>query len=950
MEVNDDGTQGSETVENETHGEATGVSRRSFLQASGAVAGLAALGVGTGRANAAAAGSGASRDFLNWRVREAAHVWERGYRGRPDRTLALTDSGVEARHPDLGPWNGVRAEIRDGELVLPASTRERVDTGEGESFSGTIGPGTFLDPVQRIHEFTTPDGVEEIDATMTWTPESIEGQGEDLELYLDRRVDGEWRRVAASTNAGQPERVVNYVAAGENYRFVVETYVNVTADYEITADYFAYEGTFEALDPSAVFADVDPSDITADTPKTVGWYDAGSRYGTYDAPRDPDGHGSHCTSIMAGSGRASAIDPDSVIEESPRTVLAAGDVVTYEVDAAAGTGVYASAYGDAIEIIIEGPDGQELDSSAVGSDTSEWDNNVAESPTVHASGTATYTVHVRPAGGETASTGRLERVSVGAFLDPASTAADRTGEAQSLHGGLAPDSSVVGLQGLSGPTHDLGEHAGAFAETFNMRAVNMSWGYTGGLPLGAFGGLVDSIPARIKQIAEAGVLTVTAAGNAATPANGNGSPGIADEAVSVAATGPLDGLVAYSSGGVGGIDEDDGGVYMKPEITAPGGSLTDLAVAALAGDPDLPESEQPPIRDYTGKAGTSMASPYVTGVSGLVAQAMEEDAPADIALPAPGAAGIDDVYRFKQALLATASETVFTAAPYHRAHAPTYDFGGRDPYEGFGRVNPGAAVDAVSRELPASLSAEVGLNVPEDERAVAGHVTAGPGTLDVSVSFSHYSGANKGMAEAAPHVDLFVYDAANPGKNGDPNVLGRAQGLQGDASLSVSFGRDAAERTVYVVAKLVNVPGATNGYDVQAHLDLTTSFEAGFFVSGSRSDDGTVFTGGQTNQVDLTVNPSEKSRVRDVVPSEWTVLTEHSDDVERVEDAGDVQYVYFKKAKADADTSYTYFVEAPAGAEHSNEYVFGPVEVDPGTGWVAVSGTSDTNVVAALET
>jgi len=247
----------------------------------------------------------------------------------------------------------------------------------------------------------------------------------------------------------------------------------------------------------------------------------------------------------------------------------------------------------------------------------------------------------------------------------------------------------------------------------------------------------------------------------------------------------------------------------------------------------------------------------------------------------------------------------------------------------------------------------MGLNRPEDARAVAGHVQAGPGTVSVDLEFDHYSGGNKGMAEGAPHVDVFVYDAEDPADHGEPNVVARAQGLQGDASATVSLPRDSDERTLFVVAKLVNVPGAVNGYDVQAHCTLAVDVDSGFFVAGTREDDGSAFTGGQTNQVDLAVNPSADSELRDVVPSEWDVITEYSDDVARVEDAGDVKYVHFDAtAVADDETSVTYFAEAPEGGLVSDAYAFGPAEVKPddATGWVAVSGTSDTNVVLGTST
>jgi len=919
-----------------------GVSRRRFLQTTGVAAAAGLVGV-PGAAGAAAAAY--DDTFLNWRVREAMQAWDRGYRGRPDRTVALTDSGIEARHPDLGPWNGVRATIRDGDLVLPKSERERVDLDETESFSGTIGPGTFANPSRTTHEFTTAAGAEGIDATMTWTPEDVQGNGEDIELYLDKQTDDGWERVAASTKGSQPEEVLNYVEADHRYRFVVETWLNVTAEYEIAAEYFEYVGEFEASDPSVVFADAGSD---GDDPKTVGWFDAGPRYGSYRQPRDPNGHGSHCASIMAGTGRGSAVDPDSVTTERPGEVLALGDTREYEVDVEAGSGVFASAYGTAIELLVEGPAGRELDSTSLTSDSAVNDNAVAEAP---AETTGTYTVIVRALDGDLATAARLDAVSVGAFEDPGETDGDRTGTPTGLHSGVAPNQSLLGLQGLSGPTGQLAKHATDFKNTFNVRAVNMSWGYRGGLPLGSVGGILDTVPGGIKDIAQAGILTCAAAGNAATPANGNGSPAVADEAISVCATGPLDGLAAYSSGGIGALDEDEDAVYMKPDVSAPGGILDDVVNAAQTGDPDAPEDEQPAIRDYTGKAGTSMATPFTTGVSGLVAQAMEEDAPDSIAVPEPADTDFADVMRLKQVILATASETAFTAAPYHRAHAPTYDFGGRDPYEGFGRVNPDAAIDAVTRDLEGATDAVVGLNRPEDQRAVAGYVQAGPGTVTADLSFDYYSGGNKGMAEDDPHVDLFVYDAEEPAEHGDPNVVARAQGLAGEASASVALPRGSDQRTFFVVAKLVNVPGAVNGYDVQAHCSLDVAVDDGFFVAGTRSDDGSVFTGGQTDKVDLAVNPSEDSRVRDVVPADWDVLTDYSDDVDRVEEADGVKYVYFTDtATADAETGYTYFAEAPSGIAVSDAYTFGPAEVDPGTGWVSVDGTSDTNVVAGTET
>ncbi|QLG60796.1 S8 family serine peptidase [Halorarum salinum] len=927
-----------DTGEDET---GRGVSRRTFVRASGALAGAGLLG-GVGVRTTAAATDG-DGGFRNWRAIEAQRVWDRGYRGRRDRTIGLTDSGLDSRHPDLGPWNGVTAFLEGGELKLTKPDENdlsRVDTGDGESFSGTMGPGTFATGEEAYHEFTAPEGAEELDASLSWGPV----EDNDLEFRVDAWTGDAWETEARAATGDQPETLVGVpVDPGSDYRFVVEAYLNTTTEYGIDGTYYAIEGTRTTYGDDVVFEGVDGG-ATADTPKTVGWYDAGSRYGSYDRPRDENGHGTHCSSIMGGSGRASAVDADSVTVEEPGVTLdtVAGAALSYDVEADAGTGVFGSAYGAAIELFVEGPEGEELDSATVSADGDPGANVVVEAPAVDS---GTYTVTVRTAEGELDASAYVESVAAGAFLDPEATAGDRETGGDGLHTGVAPDHSLICLQGLSAPTEDLGRHADQFAETFELRAVNMSWGYVGGLPLGAAAGTLDRIPGVVKEIAEAGVLTLAAAGNAATPINGNGSPAVADEAVSVVATGPLDGISGYSSGGIGAIDEDDYDAYMKPDVTAPGGTVTDLANAAMNGVADVPESEQAPIRDYTGKAGTSMAAPFTTGTAGLVAQAMEEDAPDALSLPAPADAAMADAMRLKGVLLATASETALTAAPYHRAKAPTYDFGGRDPFEGYGRLNGDAAVDAVTRELSGTTSETVGLDLPHDERAVAGYVDLGVGNLDASVEFTGYEGEDAGKATAPPHVDLFVYDGGNPADHGEPNVVDRAAGVAGSASVSASEERGGGGSTYLVVAKLVDVPGAVNGDDVRATFDLSVEKAPGVRARGRRGKDGDGDDGllgaGVLHTVEVTVEADEDAVVRDVVPDGWDVM----DDLLSVvtDDDSGATYAELGEVAAGEEATFTYEVETPTDLlDLPQEHLFGPVQIDAGDGWTGVAGTAGT--------
>jgi serine protease AprX len=100
-------------------------------------------------------------------------------------------------------------------------------------------------------------------------------------------------------------------------------------------------------------------------------------------------------------------------------------------------------------------------------------------------------------------------------------------------------------------------------------------------------------------------------------------------------------------------------------------------------------------------------------------------------------------------------------------------------------------------------------------------------------------------------------------------------------------------------------------------------------ASGSRSDDGSAFTGGQTNQVTLTVSDlsHDATEVWGVVPSAWDVRTEYGD-VERVEETDGAKRVYFGSVTApevtDGDTTFEYFAEAPSGTENTGTYTFGP--------------------------
>jgi micrococcal nuclease len=101
-------------------------------------------------------------------------------------------------------------------------------------------------------------------------------------------------------------------------------------------------------------------------------------------------------------------------------------------------------------------------------------------------------------------------------------------------------------------------------------------------------------------------------------------------------------------------------------------------------------------------------------------------------------------------------------------------------------------------------------------------------------------------------------------------------------------------------------------------------------ASGARSDDGDLFTQGQTNRVDVTVTgfdgPSTRVAVNDSVPEGWRVLPAgdagNSGDVRTVE-LGTVTRAELEEAKANGESgvTLTYFVEATGSTPRGT---FGP--------------------------
>jgi len=116
-------------------------------------------------------------------------------------------------------------------------------------------------------------------------------------------------------------------------------------------------------------------------------------------------------------------------------------------------------------------------------------------------------------------------------------------------------------------------------------------------------------------------------------------------------------------------------------------------------------------------------------------------------------------------------------------------------------------------------------------------------------------------------------------------------------------------------------------------------------VEGKRTDDGSVFTAGATNQVSLSASAERAVRLRDTVPAGWEVV---GGDVAATETLDDGRTLV-TLAGTGTSVSADYFVEAPSSPGRDT---FGPAEVSPpgSDEWVAVPGTQDTNTVVGIGT
>jgi hypothetical protein len=219
------------------------------------------------------------------------------------------------------------------------------------------------------------------------------------------------------------------------------------------------------------------------------------------------------------------------------------------------------------------------------------------------------------------------------------------------------------------------------------------------------GALVDgpintAVRQKVNSAVSNGIVVVTGAGNDGrqnTAAEQEiHDPGRAALALTVGAADDVNQLTDYTSHGF--APAFDSGEDFKPDITAPGGSSYYsfiMSVDSNNNDGAWPDQR---TNDYTSARGTSYSAAFAAGCAALVIDAMERQGVQWDFTSSRHPAFV------KMLLCATASEFNHSRE-VNIGFDPTLERDwpgpngypvGKDPYEGYGMINPDAAVEAVT--------------------------------------------------------------------------------------------------------------------------------------------------------------------------------------------------------------------------------------------------------------
>ncbi|MFX0042846.1 MAG: S8 family serine peptidase [Candidatus Hodarchaeota archaeon] len=375
--------------------------------------------------------------------------------------------------------------------------------------------------------------------------------------------------------------------------------------------------------------------------------------------------------------------------------------------------------------------------------------------------------------------------------------------------GVASDAHLVGVKVMNqygyGDSSDI--IAGINWVITNKEAYNIT---TMSLSLGSEYSDIPLINA-VNNAVDEGIVTVASAGNSGPGTDYIGSPGDADNVITVAAMNVNDQITDYSSQGSSS----------KPDITAPGGSFYNLQMFSTdTNDNDaFPVPIPNPViayptdayaNDMQGAQGTSMSAPAVAGASNLLIEAMGGHENWNYTAT--------EAKRVKALLLMSATETYpLIREQYSGSYSPELNRGSRDRHEGYGRLNVDVAIEAYTQQLTLGSSTNAWLTSsainPFNKHGLGCHVNLINGqkyifTLDVP------SGAD---------FDLHLY-SNDPSSIGDPTMVASST-QSGLGTQEVIIYTAASTGKYYLIAKVISGEGlAEIAYPIIEH-DLGVQLE-----------------------------------------------------------------------------------------------------------------------------
>ena len=202
------------------------------------------------------------------------------------------------------------------------------------------------------------------------------------------------------------------------------------------------------------------------------------------------------------------------------------------------------------------------------------------------------------------------------------------GEGNSNYKGVAPGAALVGIKVLDSEGGGYMSYVNAGIQwvidnknTFGIEVINISLGAAG-----SYDG-TDSTSQLVNEAVDVGIVVVVSAGNEGPEKYTIGSPAAADEAITVGAMADVEPGApgSFNCGSAPGCGfyqicfssrgpTADGRI--KPDISAPGVFITAAEMGTTNG--------------YVEKSGTSMSSPFMAGLAGLILQASPTLTPAQV--------------------------------------------------------------------------------------------------------------------------------------------------------------------------------------------------------------------------------------------------------------------------------------------------------------------------------